>query len=549
VQDRMLNVLLVEDDDVDVMNVRRAFKKNHIANPLWVAGNGLEALEILRGDEMPRDRRLILLDLNMPRMNGLEFLRELRADPELHGTPVVVLTTSDDERDRVEAYNLNCGRVHSEAGHLYELCRGDGHAQQVLDAGRDALRERRDMEASKPNRAQDDVPQDRRVAPLRLLIVDDDQVDRMTVRRGLHSMSVQAEFEEAQTFREAVASLKDRAFDCAFLDFRLPGGDGLQVLREVRGAGIRTPIVMLTGQGDEQLAVELMKAGASDYLPKGAVTPERLAQSLRYALRVHHAEMAARNAEAAREDAIAARGRFYAAMSHELRTPINAIIGYNELLLSSIYGPLAPDQERGIARSQRAARHLLELVNDVLDLSKLEAGKMDLQVEEVSMPALIDDLFTTIRPLANDHGCELTLDDDDCPDRITTDPRRVRQILLNLLSNAIKFGRGQPVEVRCAASDDGGVVIEVEDHGPGVAQVDLSRIFEEFVQLGSGEQTGTGLGLPISRRLADLLGGSLSVVSEVDSGCIFQLVLPAAIEEEVDVFPSTVARLQPTATD
>jgi len=103
----MLNILLVEDDEVDVMNVRRAFKKNNIGNPLWVAGNGLEALELLRGPEIPRDRRLVLLDLNMPRMNGIEFLRELRADPELALTPVVVLTTSDDERDRVNAYNLN----------------------------------------------------------------------------------------------------------------------------------------------------------------------------------------------------------------------------------------------------------------------------------------------------------------------------------------------------------------------------------------------------------------------------------------------------------
>jgi CheY-like chemotaxis protein len=103
----MLNILLVEDDEVDVMNVRRAFKKNNICNPLWVAGNGLDALEVLRGSEMPNDRRLILLDLNMPRMNGIEFLRELREDPELRLTPVVVLTTSDDERDRVDAYNLN----------------------------------------------------------------------------------------------------------------------------------------------------------------------------------------------------------------------------------------------------------------------------------------------------------------------------------------------------------------------------------------------------------------------------------------------------------
>jgi CheY-like chemotaxis protein len=107
VEDRMLNILLVEDDELDVMNVQRAFKKNHIRNPLWVAGNGHDALAMLRGDEIPTDRRLILLDLNMPRMNGIEFLRELRADPDLKATPVVVLTTSDDERDRVDAYQLN----------------------------------------------------------------------------------------------------------------------------------------------------------------------------------------------------------------------------------------------------------------------------------------------------------------------------------------------------------------------------------------------------------------------------------------------------------
>lgn len=107
VQDRLLNILLVEDDEVDVMNVKRAFAKNHIANPLFVAGNGVEGLEMLRNGSVPRDRRIVLLDLNMPRMNGIEFLRELRADPDLAGTPVVVLTTSNDERDKVQAYNLN----------------------------------------------------------------------------------------------------------------------------------------------------------------------------------------------------------------------------------------------------------------------------------------------------------------------------------------------------------------------------------------------------------------------------------------------------------
>jgi len=109
-ESKMLHILLVDDDDVDVMNVQRAFKKNNIINPLYVASNGLEALDLLRGGgepAIPPERRLVLLDLNMPKMNGLEFLREIRADPELHALLVIVLTTSDDERDKVEAYNLN----------------------------------------------------------------------------------------------------------------------------------------------------------------------------------------------------------------------------------------------------------------------------------------------------------------------------------------------------------------------------------------------------------------------------------------------------------
>ena len=109
-KDKMTNILLVEDDEVDIMNVKRAFKKNNITNPLYFAANGVEALAILRGNDdssVPRDRRLILLDLNMPKMNGIEFLRELRSDSELRAIPVIVLTTSNEDRDKVEAYNLN----------------------------------------------------------------------------------------------------------------------------------------------------------------------------------------------------------------------------------------------------------------------------------------------------------------------------------------------------------------------------------------------------------------------------------------------------------
>ena len=230
------------------------------------------------------------------------------------------------------------------------------------------------------------------------------------------------------------------------------------------------------------------------------------------------------------ERAMTARSRFYASMSHELRTPINAVLGYSTLLLERIYGPLNDKQAEGIERTQRAARHLLELVNDVLDLSKIEAGKIDLRLQPVTFPSLIEDLFVTVRPLADEHGSTLDLEQD-AEARIVTDPRRVRQILLNLISNAIKFGHGKPIEVTCQTRPDGGLVIEVTDHGPGIAEHDQERIFQEFVQLGKTQlQDGTGLGLPISRRLAELLQGSLSVRSRQGEGSTFTLTLPAEVE-------------------
>ncbi|AHG88026.1 CHASE domain protein [Gemmatirosa kalamazoonensis] len=255
------------------------------------------------------------------------------------------------------------------------------------------------------------------------------------------------------------------------------------------------------------------------------------------------AEVRARES-AERSDAL--RGRFFAAMSHELRTPVNAVLGYNDLLLAGVYGPLSSTQEHGIQRSQRAARHLLELVNDVLDLSKLEAGKTEIVVEPVKLEELLEDLLVTIRPLAEERGCELRLDGTDCVATVETDPRRLRQVLLNLLSNATKFGAGHPVELRCARLPHGAPVptrgrgkrrrtagdallIEVTDHGPGIAPADQERIFEEFVQLPGATPGGTGLGLPISRRLAELLGGSLGVTSAPGRGSTFCVTIPVTL--------------------
>jgi len=241
------------------------------------------------------------------------------------------------------------------------------------------------------------------------------------------------------------------------------------------------------------------------------------------------------------EQAMGARNRFYASMSHELRTPINAVIGYSTLMLDNIYGPLNAKQKEGLQRSLRAARHLLELVNDVLDLSKIEAGKIELSLQPVMFPALIEDLFVTVRPLADEYGSSLTLEMETEPFNVVSDPRRVRQILLNLLSNAIKFGEGKPIQVVCKRNEDKGVQLEVVDQGVGIAKDDIARIFEEFVQVSESKQPGTGLGLPISRRLAQLLDGSLTVHSMPGQGSAFRLTLPASLEDDMAAAPALSA--------
>jgi signal transduction histidine kinase len=237
-------------------------------------------------------------------------------------------------------------------------------------------------------------------------------------------------------------------------------------------------------------------------------------------------ELKARQSEL--EAALSARSRFYSSMSHEIRTPINAILGYCSLLTEDVFGPLNERQLHGVERTCRAAQHLLELVNDALDLSKVDAGKLEVEFEQVSFPDLIEDLVVTLRPLADEHGTELTLVEEIEPAEIQSDPRRVRQILLNLVSNGIKCGQGKPVKVIYGSGSDGAVELAVVDQGDGIAAEYLTDIFEEFVQLPSVAKTeGTGLGLPISRRLAELLGGSITVESSPGAGSTFRLSLPA----------------------
>src|SRR5688572_10881304 len=409
------------------------------------------------------------------------------------------------------------------------------------------------------------MTEDRRV---HLLLVDDRPENLLALEAILEPLGQKLVC--AHSGEEALKCVLQHDFACILLDVQMPDMNGFEAAQIIksREKSRYIPIIFLSAISKEDSYVfKGYSMGAVDYVfkpfnpdvlrSKVAVfvdlfvkqqqlmeQTEMLAESQRRQLELEHrAELLEAEAKSAAqltelnvklkerqqelEQAMGVRNRFYASMCHELRTPINAVIGYSTLMIDNIYGPLNEKQREGLQRTLRAARHLLELVNDVLDLSKIEAGKIELALASVNVSNLIDDLFVTVRPLADEHGTSLTFKRSDQDISVVTDPRRVRQILLNLLSNAIKFGNKKPITVECTPEPDGGVSIAVIDEGEGISEDDRHRIFEEFVQVSPHQQMGTGLGLPISRRLATLLDGSLEVESEPGKGSIFTLRLPS----------------------
>ena len=407
-----------------------------------------------------------------------------------------------------------------------------------------------------------------------LLLVDDRPENLLALEAILEPLG--QSLIRANSGAEALKQVLAAEFAAILLDVQMPGMNGFEVAEIIksREKSRTIPIIFLSAISKEDAYVfKGYSMGAVDYvfkpfnpdvlrskvavfvdlyLKQGEIQRQGdlLRESQKRELELEHRtsllEAEARSAaklsqmndelhrrQVALEQAMGARNRFYASMSHELRTPINAVIGYSTLMLDNIYGPLNAKQKEGLQRTLKAARHLLELVNDVLDLSKIEAGKIELSLQPVVFPALIDDLFVTVRPLADEYGSTLALDMESEPFNIVSDPRRVRQILLNLLSNAIKFGEGKPIRVVCKQCEDKGVEMEVVDEGVGIAKEDIARIFEEFVQVSESKQPGTGLGLPISRRLAQLLDGSLTVCSTPGQGSSFRLTLPASLEDDM----------------
>ena len=374
-------------------------------------------------------------------------------------------------------------------------------------------------------------------APVKLLIVDDDDVDRLALKRTLARAGVNADIAEAAAPEEALALLHANTFDCVILDYQLPGTDGLQVLHSIRAAGNRTPVIALTGQGDEQTAVELMKAGAADYMGKGQLTPERLSRSLRHALALYRSEEARRQLldreKAAREEAQAAnraKDEFLATLSHELRTPLNAILGWVRLMGSGNLD--AQTMQRAIEIIERNTRLQAQLIEDLLDVSRIISGKLRLDLRPAALSSVVEAAIESVRPTADAKHITLEFHATAASDSVLIDQGRMQQVVWNLLSNALKFtpDRGR-VTISLEAADPT-LTLRVSDTGVGINPAFLPFVFDRFRQEDAATTRahgGLGLGLSIVRHLVELHGGRARADSEGEGrGSTFVVELPLA---------------------
>jgi signal transduction histidine kinase len=480
----------------------------------------------------------MIVDGVLPGIDGVTVIRRVRFDPAMRGVPCMLLTGSEDRSAELRA--LDAG--------------ADAFARKDEDV--DVVLAKLGAIVRRPDHVSDAAST---LGPRKILAVDDSLTYLESIAETLRAEGYEAVL--ARSGEEALELLAVEPVDCILLDLIMPGIGGREVCRRIKGIPVvrDIPLILLTAADSRAAMLEGLAVGADDFIAKSSeldVLKARVRAQIRRKQfedenrRIREdllrKEVEAAEARAAREqirlrtlelelqnrhiqEANRMKSEFVANMSHELRTPLNAIIGFTQLLADGAVASDAVRQEflRDILTS---SQHLLQLINDVLDLAKVEAGRLEFHPEPVDLRSLVDEVTKTLRAIAIEKRIVVEIDVEHGLVEVVVDPARFKQIAYNYLSNALKFTlEGGHVIVRARALSDDRFAFEVQDSGIGIAPADLSRLFVEFQQLDTGtakRHQGTGLGLALTRRLVEAQGGSVDVASTPGKGTTFRAILP-----------------------
>jgi signal transduction histidine kinase len=461
----------------------------------------------------------IVMGLTLSKMSGLELLRHLRAS----GTDVPVIVTTSDVQNATRA-------LCNELGATTFLTKPfvDNELLACVDLGL-TMREKGILTSQDSSHS------------VKILIVDDSKVTRELIKTSI--LGEPWEMREASGGSEALEMIEQCKPDIVLLDQQMPGLCGNDILRLLKKSDSTRDIsvVMVTGASQDKMVEEALSLGAAEFIAKPftkTVLTSRIQNVIRTRALLHEQRLL----REAADDANHSKSRFLANITHELRSPLNSLLILSQMLAENKEGNLNTTEAEVAGVIHSGGKELLALINDLLDLSKAEEGKLEIHFDDVPIESIVDQLNAQFRPLEKQKGFEYIVKiDNNVPPAIFTNAQRLKQILCNLLSNAFKFTMRGSVTLNFSRPEqdvrfqqkrltlENAIAVSVSDTGIGISLENRQLIFEAFEQADrttSREFGGTGLGLSISRELAQLLGGEIHLASEEGQGSAFTLYLP-----------------------